>query len=99
MPEGIDIRFPKARYFVVALQSAFAINPPLRLMEVLSNGLTRFSDFFNPSLKTGQDLLPFLLIQHGHIDLAPPAVSRLRHRCHLVESALSRERNEQYYRK
>src|SRR5215211_3263476 len=91
MPDGIDIRFPKARHFVVASQSAFAVNPHLRLMEAHSVGLTNFLDFFNPSPKMGQDLLPFLLIKHRHVDLAPPAICRLSHGYRLVGLASSRE--------
>jgi len=91
MPDGIDIRFPKARHFVVASQSAFAVDPHHRLMEAHSVGLAKFLDFFNPSMKMGQDLLPFLLIKHGHVDFAPPAVGRLRHGYRLAGLAFSRE--------
>jgi hypothetical protein len=92
MPDGIDIRFPKARYFVVASQSAFAVNLHLlRLMAAHAAGFANFLDFFNPSSKMEPDLLPFLVIKHGHVDLASPAVGRLRHGYRLVGLASSRE--------
>jgi hypothetical protein len=91
MPDGIDIRFPKARYFVVTSQGAFAVNLHLRLMEAHARGFREFLDFFNPSSKMAPDLLPFLVIKHGHVDLAPPAKCRLSHGYRLVGLASSRE--------
>jgi hypothetical protein len=91
MPDGIDIRFPKARQFVIPLQSAFAVNLQLRLIEARSVCFTNFFYFFNARLKMSQDLLPFLLIKHGHVNLASPAVGRLRHRYRLLRPRFSQE--------